>query len=128
MKQLLIAIVSLISSLTYAQSTGSINGKVLDAEMYNEPLLMATVSLKNTDWSTYTNFNGNFEITDVAPGEYTLLVHFLGYEEVELPVTISYDDTTYIQCSLHAKTMQTIDLAQVNPKSEQTKSIIKSEQ
>lgn len=103
MKQLLIAFITLTSTISFAQSAGVIHGKVLDAEMFNEPLLMATVSLKNTDWSTYTNFNGNFEITDVATGEYTLLVRFLGYEEIALPVIIEKDDSTYIQCSLKAK-------------------------
>ena len=128
MKQLLITIVTLISTITFAQSTGAITGKVLDAEMFNEPLLMAAVSLKNTDWSTHTNFNGNFEITDVAPGEYTLLVRFLGYEEMELPVVISLNESTYIQCGLQAKALPTIDLAQVNTNPKQIKLASKSEQ
>lgn len=111
----------MLASYSYTQTTGSVDGKILDGELYNEPLLMATVSLQNTDLSVQSNFNGNFEITDIAPGSYTLLVRFLGYEDLVLPVSIKEGESTYIQCSLKAKTLKPIDFAEVTTPSKTEK-------
>lgn len=105
MRVLFIVIAGLFTTLMYAQATGSVRGKILDSEMFNEPLLMATVSLKNTDWSDQTNFNGNFEITEVAPGDYMLEISFLGYESLEVPIEIKEDQQLEILESLKAKTL-----------------------
>jgi len=73
MKHILFILSFTVFSIGSAQTSGVLSGKILDAELYNEPLLMASLTLKNTSWKAQTNFNGNFEITAVAPGKYTLL-------------------------------------------------------
>jgi iron complex outermembrane receptor protein len=108
----LFAILSVFS--LQAQDNGVVSGKILDAERYNEPLLMASISLNDTDWSTQTNFNGNFEITDVTPGKYILRIGFLGYEDVFLPIVIDQDNTTYINHSLKAKTITLPDMVETD--------------
>ena len=105
MRLLFFAIAGLLTTMIQAQTTGSVRGKILDSEMFNEPLLMATVSIKNTGWSDQTNFNGNFEIKDVEPGKYTLEISFLGYESLELPVEIKEDQQVEIMESLRAKAL-----------------------
>lgn len=105
MRTLFLAITTLFTTMAFAQANGSIRGKILDSEMFNEPLLMATVSLKNTDWSDQTNFNGNFEIADIEPGKYTLAVTFLGYEELEFPIEVKENEQLEILESLKAKTL-----------------------
>ena len=116
MRVLFFAIAVLFTTLIYAQATGSVRGKILDSEMFNEPLLMATVSLKNTDWSDQTNFNGNFEITDVAPGEYVMEINFLGYEPLEVPIEIKEDEQLEILESLKAKTLAMPIMAETSEK------------
>lgn len=106
MRILFLALAVLFSTIALSQSTGSVRGKILDKEMFNEPLLMAQVALKNTDWSDQTNFNGNFEINDIEPGLYTLTVVFLGYEKLELPIEIREDQQVEIIESLRAKTLR----------------------
>lgn len=97
-----------------AQDKGSVSGKVLDTEMYNEPLLMASISLKGTTWSAQTNFNGNFEITDVTPGKYLLQISFLGYTDVQLPIVVTKGNATYINQSLKAKTIHLTDVVEID--------------
>lgn len=102
MRKALSFLLLLLVSFSYAQRNGAVGGKILDGEMFNEPLLMATVGLKNTDWSTQTNFNGNFEMTDVAPGKYVLEIRFLGYDDITMPVEIKADEKTEIYQSIKA--------------------------
>ncbi|MDC6403997.1 MULTISPECIES: carboxypeptidase-like regulatory domain-containing protein [Maribacter] len=123
MRVLFFAIAGLFTTLMYAQVTGSVRGKILDSEMFNEPLLMASVSLKNTDWSDQTNFNGNFEITDVAPGEYIMEINFLGYEPLEVPIKIKEDEQLVIQESLKAKTLTIPVMAETSEKMTSDQSI-----
>ncbi len=106
MKYCLLFIIVGLSFSLEAQNSGSLGGKILDAELYNEPLLMANVGLKGTTWSTQTNFNGNFEITDITPGDYILQVNFLGYEQLEVLVSITVGERLDILKSLRAKTFQ----------------------
>ena len=116
MRILFFAIITLLTTMAHAQSNGSIRGKILDNEMFNEPLLMATVSLKNTDWSDQTNFNGNFEINGIKPGSYTLEISFLGYEGLEVPVEIKEDQQVEILESLSAKTLSMPVMAESSEK------------
>jgi iron complex outermembrane receptor protein len=114
MKYLIALFAILFAFSLQAQDKGVVSGKILDAERYNEPLLMASISLKGTAWSTQTNFNGNFEITDVTPGKYIMQIRFLGYEDVFLPIVIGQDNTTQINHSLKAKTLTRPDMAETN--------------
>lgn len=94
-----------IYSFSYGQETSVIQGKILDGELFNEPLLMATVSIKNTTVSTHTNFRGNFEFNDITPGSYKILVQFLGYDSIELPITVRSGENVEILETLHARSL-----------------------
>lgn len=104
------AILILLPLCGMSQNIGSVQGKVLDAEMFNEPLLMASVSLEATEFLTTTNFNGNFELRDVTPGTYTLLISFLGYETLEKEIEVIGDATVYLQEVLAAKSNIPVDV------------------
>lgn len=108
MKQVFFIFTLMICSFSFGQETSSIQGNILDGELFNEPLLMATVSIKNTSLSTHTNFRGNFEFQNLTPGTYNLIVQFLGYETIELPIVVSIGETRNIQASLKAKTFNII--------------------
>lgn len=105
MKKVFFFLFSIACTFSYAQETGVVKGKILDGELFNEPLLMASVTLKNTDIHTNTNFNGNFELEHIQPGTYHLVVQFLGYEPMELPITVEAGAQTDIFETLHAKTL-----------------------
>jgi hypothetical protein len=105
MKKIFFISILLISAGLYSQDLGTIKGTITDWEMNNEPLLFAEIAVKNTPWKTRTNFRGNFELTDVAPGNYTLAISFLGYDTLEVPVEVTKKGTSTIQEALKAKTI-----------------------
>ncbi|APQ17533.1 carboxypeptidase-like regulatory domain-containing protein [Maribacter hydrothermalis] len=105
MKHLFYFFTFLICSVTFGQDKSAVQGNILDGELLNEPMLMATVSIENTDKITRTNFRGNFEFDNLSPGEYNLVVQFLGYETIELPIIVVVGKTTKIQAILKAKTL-----------------------
>lgn len=66
-----------------AQENGTISGKVLDGEMANQSLPFANVFLKGTEKGTTTDFDGLFSLS-IAEGTYTLVLSFIGYQNVEI--------------------------------------------
>ncbi len=114
MKYLIFILFVSFSLSLQAQDKGIVSGKILDAELYNEPLLMASVALKGTPWRTQTNFNGNFEITDIDSGAYIMKISFLGYEDVEVPIIVENNSAVFVQHSLDAKTMILKDVADIS--------------
>lgn len=63
-------------------SSGKIRGKVVDEE--GEPLIGASVLLKDTQQGTVTDKNGNFTLK--IDGDRELVVDYIGYESLTLPV------------------------------------------
>lgn len=100
----LIFFLTLLESLS-AQSTGSIKGKIVDLEFNKEPILHANIQIKNTPHTVQTNFNGNFEIEDIAVGPYILEVSFAGYDTVEIPIDIVVDNITTVKQGLTTKSI-----------------------
>lgn len=105
MKNLLALSFLLISAVVFSQDKGALQGQITDMEMNGDPLLFANVTLKNTPLNKQTNLHGNFNISDIAPGSYTMVVSYLGYEDLEFQVLIEADKTTFVQKGLHAKSI-----------------------
>ncbi len=95
-----------ITACVNAQNGGKISGKITDIGLGDEPLLMANVTIKNTDIATQTNLNGNFEILGIDPGMYVLTLSFAGYDTVEIPVNVLAETTTKIEQGLSPKNIQ----------------------
>jgi len=93
----------LVTVIGFSQGQGSIKGNIIDKEIQNEPLLFANVQLKNAEKKTETNFHGNFEFTGLETGEYTLIVSYAGYENIELPVKVEGDNVTQVNLGMSAK-------------------------
>jgi iron complex outermembrane receptor protein len=53
-----------------------------------EPLPGASVVLKNTMYGVSANANGNFEFRNLKPGEYEILVSFVGFKPVERKIDL----------------------------------------
>ena len=85
MKNYLILFFTFFSLVSYAQETGGIVGKLTDKELNNDPLAFANVLIKGTTTGTTSDFDGLFEIDNLDPGTYTLVITFLGYETLEIP-------------------------------------------
>lgn len=120
MKELALVFSLLFTGLLFSQHEGSVAGTILDKEMNNEPMLFANVQLKNTSKSIQTNFHGNFEIHDIKAGDYTLVVSYLGYETLEIPISIEEDKTTRVIDELETKKISLNEIAGLYKKSEET--------
>lgn len=79
---LILFMVTLISSMTYAQDV-KYSGTVVDAQ--NEPIIGASVVQKGTSQGSVTDLDGNFTVS-VAPGS-TLVVSYIGYTPQEVKAT-----------------------------------------
>ncbi|MBT8294115.1 MAG: carboxypeptidase-like regulatory domain-containing protein [Eudoraea sp.] len=110
MKKVLFFLCSLGIFISYAQDNGTIRGNILDLEMNNEPLIFAHVQLQNTNISTQTNFHGNFELSNLKPGKYNLVIRYLGYETRIIPITLNESERKQIIEGLVAKKLDFEDI------------------
>lgn len=101
MKNILFIGLFLFSTGLFSQNLGVVRGNVSDKTMNNEPLLLANIQIKGQEAVTQTNFNGNFEISNLTIGNYTLIISYLGYETIEVPVTINENEVSYIDANLN---------------------------
>ena len=64
-------------------SEGNIRGKVTDQKT-GDPMVGASVTVKETTVGTKTAADGRFLISDISPGTYTLVITAAGYITVEM--------------------------------------------
>ncbi|WP_054558007.1 TonB-dependent receptor [Croceitalea dokdonensis] len=62
----------------HGQVSTSLLGTVTDE--LGEPIIGASVFLEGTELGAQTDFDGAYEITNVSPGSYNIVVSYLGYE------------------------------------------------
>ena len=86
-----LTMVLLTSQIALAQ-TGSISGVVTEAET-GETVPGANVQLVEIERGAATDMDGNYEITNVPAGEYTISVTFVGFATYNETVTITAGET-----------------------------------
>ncbi|WP_338042741.1 TonB-dependent receptor [Flavobacterium enshiense] len=69
-----------------AQNNGTIKGEVVTSK--NLPLEKVTITTKNGDFSVMTNAEGNFSISNVKPGKYTLIFSHVGFISANAQVSV----------------------------------------
>ncbi len=77
----------LLTMAAWAQEKGSITGTVTSED--GEPLIGANVFVTGTTKGTAADVNGNFSISGLVYGEYTLQISYIGYEEVTQTVSLN---------------------------------------
>jgi iron complex outermembrane receptor protein len=81
---------------SWAENLGfSIYGKVTDTN--GNPLVGASVILENTFLGTYSGVNGEYRLSQVKEGNYTLVVTYLGFETSRINVKVDKDVELNIQ-------------------------------
>lgn len=78
MRFLLSAALMLVSFLSMAQN-GTIKGKIVDAKS-TEPIIGANVVIEGTTVGGASDLDGNFQINNVKPGTYNIVVSFVTYK------------------------------------------------
>ena len=77
-----------ISSISLAQETGDVFGKIIDSTSQSG-LSYASIRVKDVPIGARTDVEGNFRLFNIPVGEQTLMITYLGYQLLELPVTIT---------------------------------------
>lgn len=91
----------LFSSFTLLAQKGTVSGTLSDKDMNSEPLPFANVQIKGTTIGTTTDENGKYSL-NVEPGNKIIQFSFLGYETIEVPISIKSNQTVTINRALTA--------------------------
>jgi len=112
---------------TSAQN-GTVRGFVYEKET-GEPIIFTNVYLFHTSYGAATDVNGYFVISQIPPGNYELMVTYLGYDTLRMPVTINADDLItkqlYLEKATYMLDVVNITAEEAEAKTETKVSVIK---
>lgn len=86
-KKLVFLLFFVVISLTTFAQTGNISGKVVDES--NQPLPGASVMISGTQIGTQTDPNGNYRLTGVNYGNVSVIVKFIGYNDLTKKIQLN---------------------------------------
>lgn len=85
------SLISFMFALLFINATvfaaGNIRGVVTDS-LTNEPLFGANVILEGTALGSATDFEGKYFIRGIPEGDYNLIVSYISYKRIIVPVTV----------------------------------------
>jgi hypothetical protein len=84
---------------------GSVRGFVYEEET-GEPVLFTNVYFYKTSIGAPTDANGYFAITRIPPGTYVLMVTYVGFDTLRMPITIKAGDLISKKLYLKKSTVQ----------------------
>lgn len=99
MKEIIIGFLLLIQVLLVTAQAGTIRGSVSDIKT-NEFLIGTTVYIKGSTQGAITDFDGNYLITKVEPGKYTLAISFISYDPQEFGIEVKAAEETVVNAAL----------------------------
>jgi outer membrane receptor protein involved in Fe transport len=92
--------VLLLPALLAAGTTGKIAGTVLDAKN-NDPVIGANIVIIGTSMGAATDPDGNYYITNIPPGTYSVRISAIGYNPVNYDqIKVNIDLTSRIDIKL----------------------------
>lgn len=127
MKLRLFILTLFITTLSFAQSKGTISGVITDKDSNNETLPFANVFVKGTKINTTTDIDGKYTIS-IAPGNYVIQYTFVGYETKEVPVKITEGAKLVINQSLSSGAVTLQDVVIKNTVNRQKETALLLEQ
>lgn len=72
---------------TLLAQNGTIKGKIIDSKT-NEPLIGASVLVQELSKGVAADFDGNYTLTNIPAGTYTLAVSYVSYESVKKTMVV----------------------------------------
>ena len=89
----------LLAQTAQAQGTATLRGTVTDS-LSDQPVTGVSVGLQGQPGGTATDALGNFRVSSIAAGTYTLRVGALGYRAQTIPVTLAAGETRRLAVAL----------------------------
>jgi hypothetical protein len=109
---------SLTISCIFAQKA-TLRGNVFD-KADAQPVSFATVQLEGTNIGATTDINGFFTLSNIATGQYTLKVTYLGYDDYRTELTLKTGDIVYQNIYISESATQIGEVV-INGRKEQAK-------
>lgn len=78
-------------SFAQKENSASIRGFVYEAES-GEPAMFCNVYLDGTTMGGSTDVNGYFLISQIEPGKYTLIITYLGFDTIRMPIVLKANE------------------------------------
>lgn len=97
---IIILFTMLFAFTTFAESKNKVSGKVVDKKS-NEPLVGVNVLIIQSKIGTVTDLNGNFEISNLSNGNYSIKFSYLGYNTVVKNFTLPTDSMNNVTINLN---------------------------
>ncbi len=117
-KFLLTSLVSILSINTFylnaQDGSGSIYGFITD-EATGEALIGANVIIIETGAGMATDMNGYYVIQEIADGDYTVLVSYVGYQVLNYEIKVSGQEAQKLDLAL---TLQAVSMSEVEVSAE----------
>lgn len=101
MKIRLFILTLFITAISFSQNKGTITGTLTDKDANNETLPFANVVIKGTNINATTDMDGKYTL-QAAAGNYVIQFSFVGYEPVEIPVSVVNGKTVVLNKALGA--------------------------
>ncbi len=96
---LFFALVTVFPGMLFAQGTGTITGRVIDA-LTNDRLPSANVYIEDPFLGTITDLSGDYILNNVPVGTQTVHVSYMGYKEQQFTVEVTAGETQTLDVSL----------------------------
>jgi hypothetical protein len=106
----------------------TVRGFIYEEET-GEPAIFSNVYLKGTTLGASTDNNGYFLISKIPPGNYNLIVTYLGYDTIQMPIQLKADevlDQSFVlkKSSVNLETV-TINAERIEARTETKTSVVK---
>ncbi|MFT3822704.1 MAG: TonB-dependent receptor [Chitinophagaceae bacterium] len=128
MKQALLLLCLFVSTICVRandeETTGKIEGTILTSD--GNSASDVSVQIKGTSKGTSTDKDGKFAFTHLKPGSYTLLISFLGYDNIEETVLIESGKTASVTIKLKASNKELTEVIVTSNKKYRTPTVSSS--
>ena len=101
----LVFLLSVVPGFVFAQSTGTITGRVFD-EATGRSLQGAVVTVRGTNTSDYTDPDGRFTLAGVRTGSATLDIEYVGLDPFSQQVSVSAGASATVNAPMKSTVMQ----------------------
>jgi len=95
---------NIIKSSMSPSATGSIEGKIVDAET-EEPIGWTNLLIDDINRSVSAHSDGSFHFYNIPAGKYKLRTFRIGYDDKVMPIEILENDTTYLKIQLQSRSL-----------------------
>jgi iron complex outermembrane receptor protein len=108
MKQVSLLMTALLFNIIAFSQSSKLTGSVTN--LFGEPIENANVILEGTSKGNITNDLGNFKITNIKNGSYTVIVSYLGYFNSKKKITITGNTTLNFELKENSVQLQTVEI------------------